>query len=569
MTPRDPSQLVSDLAALAASSGRSAGKEIEAQVLVVGAGPVGLTLAMDLASRGVQVLIAESRRADEPPSVKCNHVAARSMEQFRRLGVAAAVREAGLPGDYPHDVAFRTSVTGIELNRVHIPARAEREHDQTGPDGWWPTPEPPHRVNQIYLEPILAAHAARMPGLTLMHGMQVTGFLQDEAGVTANACKRDDGTVHRIRCHYLVGCDGGRSLVRKIIGARFEGTDVVQRVQSTFLRAPSLRELIPGRLAWGFQSYNARRCGTTFAIDGRELWLVHNHLNPGEDPARVDRDRSLRAILGVDSSFEYEVLAKEDWVARRLVADRFRDRRVFICGDAAHIWIPQAGYGMNAGIADAMNLSWMLAACLDGWAPPRILDAHEAERLPITEQVSRLAMSMGLSKIKVRTALPENLEEDSAEGRATRDAFGRTLHDLNVQQFCCAGLNFGYFYDRSPLIVYDGEQAPPFTMGSFESSTVPGCRCPHFWLRDGRSLYDELGPGYTLLRFSPVAAVDAFMEAACRLGVPMTLLELGAEDVPPVYRHALVLVRPDQHIAWRADSIPTDVTGLVDRIRGG
>ena len=129
--------------------------ELTTDVLIVGAGPVGLTLAMDLASRGVQVVVVELRAYAEPPNVKCNHVSARSMEQFRRLGVAAKLRDAGLPADYPNDVAFRTSVTGIELTRIPIPCRRDRYRETEGPDAWWPTPEPPHRINQLFLEPIL------------------------------------------------------------------------------------------------------------------------------------------------------------------------------------------------------------------------------------------------------------------------------------------------------------------------------------------------------------------------------------------------------------------------------
>ncbi|MGE3349631.1 MAG: FAD-dependent oxidoreductase [Ramlibacter sp.] len=542
----------------------------DCDVLIVGAGPVGLTLAMDLAGRGVRVLIAETRHYAEPPNVKCNHVSARTMEQFRRLGVAHKLRSAGLPEDYPNDVVFRTSVTGTELTRIPIPCRRDRYSDTSGPDGWWPTPEPPHRINQIYLEPILLEHTAALPGVTLLNRTQVTGFTQTATGVQATAQNLDDGTTRTLRARYLVGCDGGSSGVRKQMGAKLEGTAVIQRVQSTYIRAPQLKALIPGKPAWSYYAYNPRRCGTMFAIDGHSTWLVHNHLN-AEEPEfdSVDRDQSIRNILGVGPDFPYEVISKEDWVGRRLVANRFRDRRVFIAGDAAHLWVPYAGYGMNAGIADAIHLSWLLAARLQGWGDEGLLDAYEAERQPITEQVSNFAMDHAQKMIRARRAVPAHIEADDAEGAAARALAGREAYDLNVQQFCCAGLNFGYFYSGSPVIVADDEAPPAYSMGSFTPSTVPGCRAPHVWLADGRSLYDAFGPGYTLLRLKADANVGTLVDAARAQRLPLQVLDVQPRDpLPEAYRHALVLCRADQHVVWRGDAVPADAAGLVAVLRG-
>ncbi len=251
-----------------------------------------------------------------------------------------------------------------------------------------------------------------------------------------------------------------------------------------------------------------------------------------------------------------------------MVADRFRDRRAFICGDSAHLWVPYAGYGMNAGIADAMNLSWMLEACLQGWAPESLLEAHERERQPITEQVSRFAMSHAERAIQERTSVPPELEDDTPEGAEARRRVGAAAHALHVQQFACAGLNYGYFYDRSPIIAYDGEAAPAYTMHDYTPSTVPGCRTPHFWLADGRSLYDAMGPGFTLLRFDRTASVDGLVQAAADAGVPLELLDVEAGEIPDAYRHRLVLSRPDQHVAWRGDAEPADPRALIDLIRG-
>ena len=538
-------------------------------MVIVGGGPVGLCLAIDLARRGIDVLVAELRAAGEPPSVKCNHVASRTMETFRRLGFAAQVRRAGLPDDYPHDVVFRTRATGWELTRIPIPCRLERYTAADGPDCGWPTPEPPHRINQIFLEPVLFQCAATTAGITLLNRTRIGSFQQDADGVTASAVDLDSGAEFRIAGRYLVGCDGGSSGVRKAIGARLGGDEIIQRVQSTYFRAPSLLDLITPPAAWMSYLYNPQRAGNLVAIDGKEKWLLHNYLLPHEqDFQAVDRDRCLRLLLGVGDDFSYEVLGNEDWIGRRLVADRFRDRRVFICGDAAHLWVPYAGYGMNAGIADAMNLSWMLAAHLQGWAPAAILEAHESERQPITDQVSRFAMKHAQGAIRERTQLPAEIEADTPSGAAARATVGAAAYSLNVQQFACAGLNYGYYYEGSPLIEYDQETAPAYTMHHYTPSSVPGCRTPHFWLADGRSVYDAMGSGFTLLRFDPEVDVTSITQAAARCGMPLDVLDARADAIPAAYRHKLVLSRPDQHVAWRGDASPPDAVSLLDKLRG-
>lgn len=541
----------------------------DTNVLVVGAGPVGLTLAIDLAWRGIDVTLLERRAAGEPPSVKCNHISARSMEIFRRLGVAEPLRHAGLPADYPHDAVYRTTATGIELARILIPSRLGRTTGAPGPDTSWPTPEPPHRINQIYFEPILFAHAASQAGIKILNRTQAEGFIQDEAGVVASLRNLKTGESSTLRCEYLVGCDGARSLVRRAVGAQFVGTAMIQRVQSTCIRAPGLRPLLHGTPAWMYLSLNPRRCGTTIAIDGHEIWLIHNHLREDEsDFDAVDRDWAIRTILGVGPDFSYEVLSKEDWIGRRLVADHFRDRRVFICGDAAHIWAPYAGYGMNAGIADAATLSWLIAAVERGWAAPEILSAYEAERRPIIDQVSRFTMDLALKVMKQRRQTPLEIESPGIEGDAVRGRVGQEAYELNVQQYCCGGLNFGYFYDCSPIIAYDGAPHPPYTMADFTPSCVPGCRAPHLWLQDHRSLYDALGSGFTLLRLDPQVTVSGLLTAAATRGVPLDLLDVADGPARTLYDSALVLVRPDQHVAWRGESEPTNPWRLIDRIRG-
>jgi 2-polyprenyl-6-methoxyphenol hydroxylase-like FAD-dependent oxidoreductase len=541
----------------------------QAQVLIVGAGPVGLTLALDLASRGIEVVVAERRGESEPPNVRCGQISARSMEVFRRLGVASQLRQTGLPEDYPNDVVSCTTVTGIEISRVLIPSRAERAGQPEGPDTKWPTPQPPLRINQSFFEPVLFAHTRSLSRIRILNSIEVEGFSQDAHGVVAHARDCDGGERLSIACAYLVGCDGGKSTIRKAIGSELRGTPIIQRVQSTYIHAPKLLDLLPGKRAWLYFSLNPRRCGSTIAVDGRDKWVIHNFLYRGEPTFdKVNRDCAIRTILGVGPDFEYEVISQEDWVGRRLVAHRFRDRRVFICGDAAHLWIPHAGYGMNAGIADATNLSWMIAATLNGWAAPAILDAYEAERQPITEQVSHFTADIADKIMRLRRDVPADIEAPGPIGAAVRAQISKEAYDLDVQQQCCGGLNFGYFYADSPIIAYDEEPHPSYSMHDFTSSTVPGCRLPHLWLADHRSLYDVLGSGYTLIRLDPSVRGTGIIQAAAERGMPLSVLDIDLPDARTLYARNLILVRPDQHVAWRGDDQPPKPLDLVDHARG-
>ena len=223
---------------------------------------------------------------------------------------------------------------------------------------------------------------------------------------------------------------------------------------------------------------------------------------------------------------------------------------------------------MNAGIADATNLAWMLAGVIKGWANPALLDAYELERRPITDQVSRHAMSLATTWERRYGEVPETIEEPGPDGDAARARIGRAATEIMTQGMCCGGLNFGYFYEGSPVIAYDGEAAPPYDMATFSQSTVPGCRTPHLWLRDGRSLYDALGQDFTLLRLDPAIEADGLLAAAARRDTPMKVLDVESGEAAALYPRKLLLSRPDRHVAWRGDRLPDDPLALIDLVRG-
>ena len=223
---------------------------------------------------------------------------------------------------------------------------------------------------------------------------------------------------------------------------------------------------------------------------------------------------------------------------------------------------------MNAGIADADNLGWMLAAVLNGWAEPALLAAYQAERQPITDQVSRFAFKMSQDNSKQRREIPDEIDQDNSAGDVARAAIGQQARNLYIQQQCCGGLNFGYFYEGSPVIAYDGVPHPEYSMGQFTSTSVPGCRAPHFWLGGRRSLYDALGGGFGLLRFDRSIAVDGLTASAAQRGFPLSVLDIEDAAAKALYAKKLVLVRPDRHVAWRSDAVPDDPLELIDHLRG-
>ena len=544
----------------------------DTDVVIVGAGLVGLVMAIDLAQRGAQVTVIEQRQRGEPPAGSCNHVSARTMETYRRLGIVEAVRDAGFAPDYPNDVAFCTTVTGYEMARIPIPARKDRYTARGGPDTDWPTPEPPHRINQRFLNPLLDQLARQQPGVRVVDGVEFVDYEDHPDHITSKIRYRETGEIAALSGQYLVGCDGAHSRVRHLIGAELEGTPFVAENLQMSIRAPELINRLPNGPAWDFIVVNPRRRGTVMAIDGKERWLIRGGLRPDETKEDVDRDEFIRTLIGVgnDEAFDYTIEAIDDYTRRRLVADRFRTGRAFIAGDAAHIWPPTAGYGMNTGVADAMDLSWMLAGVIAGWAPPTLLDAYEAERHPLTTQVSHFVVNFWAEGgERRRVPLPGELEESSAAGDQTRARLGAEMALRETAQYCCQGLNFGYFYDASPVISYDEADAPPFTMDHYTPSTVPGCRAPHLWLDDGRSLYDVFGQGFSLLCSRPEADAEPLLRAARARNVPLKLVELTKNESGDLYNEPpLVLVRPDLHVAWRGEACPSDPDALIALVTG-
>jgi 2-polyprenyl-6-methoxyphenol hydroxylase-like FAD-dependent oxidoreductase len=527
----------------------------ETTVLIVGGGPSGLTLALDLGLHGVDchVINAESGRAPNP---RCNTTSARSMEHFRRLGVASRVRAAGLPADYPTTVQYRTSMTGYELFRMEFPSSRD-VISGAGKEGW-ATPEPQHRISQLYLEPVLEDAARSTPGVTVERGCRLVSLRQYEGYVEATV--ENAGGVREIRARYLAGCDGAHSTVRQAIGVRYSGVSAIRKFVSTFLRSAEIGEIAARDPAWTYWAYG-EHFASLLAINGRDLWLNHiafpaDHDTDDEDPAALLRETIGRQV-------EHEVIGTVRWTGRQLVADRYRDGRVFLVGDAAHIWIPIGGFGMNAGIQDAAGLAWLIVAVEQGWAAPAILDAYELERRPVGEQFAAEVAATAHRSLSVE--ITPALAEEGAAGDAARARMREILSQTERGRYDPEGFSFGYHYAGSPLVA--GGTAATIAMVGYPATAQPGYRLPHVWLPDGRPIFDLLGDAYTLLRVARADLdVTRLTATAAARAVPLKVLDVGTAQAGP-YPAALILVRPDQHIAWMGDELPP-AGALLDRITG-
>ncbi len=548
---------------------------MEKGVIVAGAGPVGLVAAMDLAWRGIPVTVLEQRNDEAPAHPRCNTTSARTMELLRRLGCHEAYRACGLRADYPNDVTYSTGLTGVEFARYHLPAAgAGALAERVAHDGGWHSAERPHRATQFYLERVLRAHAQSFELIDLRFCHEVVGVQQTGGEVRVETRHSETGVTETLSAAYVMACDGGRSAVRKAVGIEMLGGYTgLGRMQSVVFRSKAVKAIMERHNGLGWMNWvmNESGRGATIAIDGDELWLTHLTLMPDQNEVTSETiDRHITAVVG--EKIDYEVEHTEIWQLNRLVAERYREGNVFLAGDAAHIWPPYAGHGMNTGIEDGVALTWMLAAVLKGWAPPALLDAYEAERHNVGEKVSRAAEGLAAAQIEIFSKLGDMslLSQPGDAGDRARKEVRNQLVMRDSVQFCPEGMNFGLHYDQSPVIAYDGGEAPCYEIRSYTPSTVPGCRAPYFaFIEDGVPVYDRLGQGYSLLRSNESIDVSGFVTAAEACGMPLTVVDIEFEPgARRFYDHGLVLVRPDDRVAWRGNAMPDDPVAVIDKLRG-
>jgi 2-polyprenyl-6-methoxyphenol hydroxylase-like FAD-dependent oxidoreductase len=541
------------------------------QVLIVGAGPTGLTLAIDLGRRGVRCTVIEQKEAPQflPKMERCN---ARTLEIYRRMGIADQVRAAGLPAQCPMDVFVVLSLTEPPL--LHLPypsvAQAKAQIAATN-DGSLPL-EPYQLISQYTLEPLLKSIAETLPTVSVRYGCELLSFAQDQGAVTArvrgtagksSGGKSSDDQTSEIQALYLVGCDGGSSVVRKQLGIALQGDGNLLQLRQALYRCDDLYERIP--IGKGRHYHVADDHATQLIVqDSTRHFTLHSIVE-------TDADMATMFERTVAMPLDYEMLYVGEWKQNLLLADGYGQGRVFLAGDAVHLMIPTGGLGMNSGVGDAIDLSWKLAAVLQGWGGRNLLPSYEIERRPVGERNVAASRYATLGRRKWRAAYRPNIRDHTSEGAAARAELIRIADVEQRKSNEMIGAELGYRYVGSPLIMEEPEEGPEYDFREYVATTWPGARLPHVWLADGAAVQDRIGygHGYTLLRLgSTQVRTEALQRAFAALGAPLQVLDIPDAAPRDIYRRDFLLLRPDLHVAWRGNEAPREPEQLARVVTG-
>ena len=562
----------------------------EVAVLIAGGGPVGLTLALTLARHGVAAMLVE-RNPSTTKHPKMDITNGRSMELYRHLGVADALRKVAVPEDNPFDVSWVTKLSGWELARFRYPSVTERrERIAQCADGTLCT-EPPMRVSQALLEPALKAILENDTDIDVRYGWGLQSFRQDADGVDAVIRCTATGETRTVRAAYLAGCDGAGSVVRNGLGIGLHDIDLQRlaarqlglhrlvpaavrayladretpmdgRVYMVHFSSPQLELFERFGITWHIQSPEG---WTLISQNDSDTWTLHTPIGVGVDTTTIDPKRFLFERLGLE--FDCEILVANEWRPRLSLADSYGRGRVWLAGDSAHQVVPAGGYGMNPGVGDALGLGWALAALVQGWGGPRLPAGYEAERRAVGIRNRAASARHTLIRLAIKTMHRTRLNSQGWAGDRDRRRLGRDILDLGNLENEADGIEFGYSYDSSPVICGEPHTQVPDTTHRYIPSTRPGARPPAVTLADGHAIFDLFGHGFTLLRFGDTD-VESFMSAAAERDMPLTVVDIRDERAHALYERDLVLIRPDHHVAWRGDTIPARAEAVLDRIRG-
>jgi 2-polyprenyl-6-methoxyphenol hydroxylase-like FAD-dependent oxidoreductase len=527
---------------------------LDTDVLIVGGGPVGLTLAVDLGQRGVRCTLIEQKSAPQrlPKMERCN---ARSMEIFRRMGLSERIRAAGLPAHCPMDVFIVTTLVEPPLLHLPYPSVADAKKQIAAcRDASMPL-EPYQLISQYTLEPLLKAVAETLPSVSVRYGCELLSFTQDAASVSAQV--KRNGATEIVRAKYLVGCDGGSSVVRRQLGIKLVGEGNILQMRQALYRCDDLYERIP--IGKGRHYHVADTNSTQLIVQDDTRHFTIN--------CAVEKDEQMPGMFENVCAMpvKYEMLYAGPWTQHLLLAERFAEGRVLLAGDAVHLMIPTGGLGMNTGAGDAIDLGWKLAATLAGWGGPQLLNSYEIERRQIGERSVAASAFASRGRRAWRAAYKPNIRDQTPEGAETRANLARIADVEQRKTNEMTGAELGYRYVGSPLIWPEPGEAPAHDFMQYVPSTWPGARLPHIWLEDGSAMQDRIiGAGYTLLRLGGAQADAApLARTFLAFGAPFAVLDAGGARVRDIYGCDLILLRPDLHIVWRGNSLPADPAKLA------
>jgi 2-polyprenyl-6-methoxyphenol hydroxylase-like FAD-dependent oxidoreductase len=526
-------------------------------VCIIGGGPVGMSLALNLDALGVRCMVI-NREPDVLVQPRGSTQNARTMEHYRRLGLSRELRKLGLPAEQPTDVCYFTRLVGHELARLKMPSEAEKQRRRSSDDQ---TPEPILRCNQMYVERRVLEHLKTRPNVELRFGWTALEWTEDADGVTVELNEADSGRREQVRCSYVAGCDGAASIVRQKLNIRYSGeatnTDqayLSRAMVSTHIRSEEYFRCSPHRLGWQNWALNSSLRANMVSLDGRSELIFLSQL-PSVDHQPDAEMIAQRFLAAVGAPIRFEILGHWKWIpGRALVADRYDEGRAVLAGDSVHLFTPNGGFGMNTGVDDAANLGWKLAALVQGWGGPGLLATYEAERRPVGIRNTRTAKlySRNVGTLQI----PACIEDDSAEGAGARAKIGAELMTFG-EEFASIGIQLGARYDGSPIVVSDGSTPPADDPFTYVPSACPGGRAPHAWMPDGSALFDHFGPGFTLLVMGDSDVPSPSSK------VPLKTLRIESEETRERYGASFALIRPDQHVAWRGDRLPTDLGRLL------
>ena len=490
-------------------------------------------------------------------------VGVRTMEFCRRWGITDRVRDAPYPGDYPQDCVFLTGLNGFELGRERFPGRA---FESCPPQ----SPQKRERVPQDMFDPILRRFATGFDCVTLQYQTALVAFADGPDRVTATVRDTRTGAIRTLTADYLIGADGGASTVREGAGIPMSGTPALTYATNVLFRCADFPALHRMGKAYRFIFIGPEGTWLTIvAVNGGDRFRMSIVGTPDKvNHSEADIAAALRRAMGKD--FDYEILSVMRWVRRELVADRYGGGRVFIAGDAAHLMSPTGALGMNTGIQDAVDLGWKLEAALAGWGGADLLRSYETERRPVAlRNVAASTENLGRMLSTRDRKPPPQVFAPGPEADAIRADYGAWFTETMRHEWFMNGFHLGYRYDDSPIVWPDGTPTPPLETRTYTQTARPGARAPHVALPDGSSTLDLFGRGFTLLRIGPGApSGEAMLAAAAHAGVPIRVVALDQPEVREAYGRALVLVRPDGHVAWRADMGPLLPGAVIDTVRG-